>query len=82
MAEMAFFWVGWAARWEWQRIRSRTATGRVEAMARGVRMGRKPKLSEHQRREALARVAKGEEAIRDIARSYGVSHSTISRLRP
>lgn len=25
LAEMVFFWVGWAARWEWQRIRARTS---------------------------------------------------------
>jgi IS30 family transposase len=44
-----------------------------------VRMGRKPKLTPHQRSEALERKAAGE-AVTDIARSYNVSHSTISRL--
>ena len=33
----------------------------------------------HQRREALARREAGE-ALAEIARSYAVSHSTISRL--
>jgi len=33
----------------------------------------------HQQQEALARRAAGE-ALVDIARSYAVSHSTISRL--
>ena len=46
---------------------------------RGVRFGRKPKLTAHQQQEALARRAAGE-ALVDIARSYAVSHSTISRL--
>ncbi len=78
-AEMTFFWVGWAARWEWQRIRARTSTGRAEAMARGVKMGRKFKLTDHQRREALVRLAAGE-TQRAIARSYNVSQSTIARL--
>jgi IS30 family transposase len=42
-------------------------------------MGRKPKLTQHQQREAIKRREKGE-PMRDIARSYNVSHSTISRL--
>ena len=45
----------------------------------GIRFGRKPKLSEYQIREALARRQSGE-CLADIGRSYGVSHSTISRL--
>jgi DNA invertase Pin-like site-specific DNA recombinase len=49
------------------------------AKARGVKLGRKPKLTEHQRREAIRRREEGER-VRDIARSYNVSHSTISRL--
>jgi IS30 family transposase len=42
-------------------------------------MGRKPKLTPHQQREAVARRERGE-ALTEIARSYNVSHSTISRL--
>ena len=57
-----------------------TAEGRRRAQAKGVRFGRKRVLDAYQRRqEALARVAEGH-SLRDIARSYGVSHSTISRL--
>jgi hypothetical protein len=41
-------------------------------------MGRKPKLTNRQRREALARREAGG-ALVDIGRSYSVSHSTISR---
>jgi hypothetical protein len=40
----------------------------------------KPKLTKHQAREALKRVAAGE-TLREIALSYYVDHSTISRLR-
>ena len=47
---------------------------------RGVRLGRKPKLTPHQQREAIKRRDSGEETLADIARSYNVSHSTISRL--
>ena len=41
--------------------------------------GRPHKLTPHQRQEALARREAGE-TLMDIARSYGVSHPTISRL--
>ena len=68
------------AEFERELIRSRTGEGRERAKARGVRFGRKPKLTTHQQREALARRDAGEPLV-EIARSYAVSHSTISRLR-
>lgn len=71
--------LGGLAEYERELIRSRTGEGRIRAKARGVRFGRKPKLSEYQVKEALVRRANGE-ALADIGRSYGVSHSTISRL--
>ncbi len=72
--------LGGLAEFERELIRTRTGEGRERAKARGVRLGRKPKLTIHQRREALARRESGE-VLSDIARSYAVSHSTISRLR-
>ena len=60
-------------------ILARTAEGRQRAKVRGVHMGRPAKLTPHQRREAIARREAGE-ALTDIARTFGVSHSTISRL--
>jgi DNA invertase Pin-like site-specific DNA recombinase len=60
-------------------IRARTGEGRTRARARGVKMGRPPKLTPHQIKEALRRRDAGE-PMRDIARTYNVSHSTISRL--
>jgi len=60
-------------------IRARTDEGRKRAQARGVRFGRPLKLSAFQIAEALARKEAGEN-LTDIGRSYGVSHSTISRL--
>jgi hypothetical protein len=48
-------------------------------MANGVKFGRKPKLSPYQRAEALKRRAAGE-TLAEIARSYAVDISTISRL--
>jgi DNA invertase Pin-like site-specific DNA recombinase len=42
------------------RIIKRTHEGRQIAQAKGVRMGRKPKLSPHQKKEARERIVKGE----------------------
>ena len=72
--------LGGLAEFERELIRARTGEGRERAKARGVRMGRKPKLTLHQRQEALRRRDAGE-AVREIARSYNVSHSTISKLQ-
>jgi DNA invertase Pin-like site-specific DNA recombinase len=71
--------LGGLAEFERELIRARTDEGRKRAQARGVRFGRKLKLTAHQRQEAMARREAGE-ALVDIARSYNVSHSTISRL--
>jgi DNA invertase Pin-like site-specific DNA recombinase len=67
------------AEFERELIRTRTSEGRARAKERGVKLGPKFKLTPHQQREALARRDKGE-TLMDIARSYNVSHSTISRL--
>lgn len=71
--------LGGLAEFERHLILARTSDGRERARARGVRFGRKLKLTAHQRQEALARRTAGE-ALVDMARSYAVSHSTISRL--
>ena len=71
--------LGGPAEFERELFRTRTGEGRQRAKARGVIMGRKPKLTGHQRREALARREAGE-VLTEIARFYNVSHSTISRL--
>ena len=62
-----------------QVIRERTGEGRKRAMANGVKFGRKPKLSDYQRTEAIRRRANGE-TLTAIARSYGVAPSMICRL--
>src|SRR5215471_9530634 len=67
------------AEFERELIRARTGEGRTRAKARGVRFGRKPKLNPFQTAEAKRRHEAGE-TFTDIGRSYGVSHSTISRL--
>jgi DNA invertase Pin-like site-specific DNA recombinase len=71
--------LGGLAEFERHLILSRTNEGRVRAQARGVKFGRKPKLTKHQQAEALARMAQGE-TLTAVARSYNVSHMTISQL--
>ena len=60
-------------------IRTRTAEGRSRAQKRGQRLGRKPKLTEEQQIEARKRRAEGA-TLAELARSYHVGKSTISRL--
>jgi DNA invertase Pin-like site-specific DNA recombinase len=71
--------LGGLAEFERHLILSRTNEGRVRAKARGVKFGRKHKLTPYQQAEALARIAQGE-TLTAIARSMGCSHMTISRL--
>ncbi len=71
--------LGGLAEFERELIKARTDDGRKRAMARGVRFGRKVKLTPHQIAEAIQRRDAGE-PLTAIARSYNVSHSTISRL--
>jgi DNA invertase Pin-like site-specific DNA recombinase len=72
--------LGGLAEFERELIRARTGEGRaLRAKARGRSLGRPFKLTAHQRQEALAR-REGGELLSEIARSYNVSSSTISRL--
>jgi hypothetical protein len=41
-------------------MRERTGDGRKRAQAKGIKFGRKPKLSDYQRAEAIKRRAAGE----------------------
>jgi DNA invertase Pin-like site-specific DNA recombinase len=67
------------AEFERELIRERTGEGRKRAMAAGVKFGRKRKLSDFQRQEAIKRRAAGE-TLASIAKSYAVDLSMISRL--
>ena len=71
--------LGGLAEFERDLIRARTGEGRARAVARGQKMGRPFKLTDHQKREALKRRNQGE-TLADIARSYNVNPATISRL--
>ncbi len=72
--------LGGLAEFERELIRARTGEGRERAKARGQHMGRPPKLTPHQRAEAIRRRDKGEETLAEIGRSYNVSPQTIGRL--
>jgi DNA invertase Pin-like site-specific DNA recombinase len=73
--------LGGLAEFERELIRARTGEGRARAKAKGVHMGRPWKLTPHQRQEVLERLDRGD-SLTDIARTYGVAHTTIARLRP
>src|ERR1700741_1434133 len=67
------------AEFERDLIRERTGDGRKRAMADGVKFGRKRKLSDYQRAEAVKRRAAGE-TLAALAKSYGVAICMISRV--
>ncbi|HUZ67707.1 MAG TPA: recombinase family protein, partial [Beijerinckiaceae bacterium] len=75
-AELVLAMLGVAAKLERRRIKERTARGRAEAKAKGVKFGRKPKLTPHQKREAIKRRDSDGETLRSIGRSYNVSAQT------
>jgi DNA invertase Pin-like site-specific DNA recombinase len=72
--------LGGLAEFERELIKARTAEGRARAVAKGVRLGRRPKLDEEQRRVACERKQRGED-ISVIARDYNVSDATILRIQ-
>lgn len=72
--------LGGLAEFERELIMARTAEGRERAKGRGVRMGRKHKLTPHQMDEVRKRKAEGQ-SVRDLGRSYNVSPNTISRIK-
>jgi len=80
MSDLVMFVVGWAARWHRRRILENTANGRELARQRGVRFGRKPKLTAGQQAAAVARLSGGE-SLPSLAADLGVSQSTLFRVR-
>lgn len=73
--------LGGLAEFERELILARTNDGRSRAKARGVKFGRPNALTAHQRQEAIQRIQEGATQA-DLARTYGVSQATISRLMP
>ncbi len=70
--------VGILAELERSLIRERTKAGRTAAIARGVKMGRKVKLTQQQADHARKLIARGEHHD-TVAKSLGVSRRTLYR---
>ena len=79
LADVVLAVLGIAAKWERARMIERTSAGRAQAVMRGVKLGRKLKLTAGQRREIKARAAAGE-SWRYLAEMYGVGKGTIQRV--
>ncbi len=71
--------LGGLAEFEKSLIEERTSEGRARARLEGRRLGRPPKLTEHQRNLVSSWRADGQNNAQ-IARNLGVSRSTISRI--
>ena len=67
--------LGGLAEFERELIKARTAEGRERAKGRGVRMGRKHKLTPHQQEEVRKRKAEGQ-SVRELG-----GHTTCRRIR-
>ena len=78
-AELVLAMLGVAAKLERRRFAERTARGRADAKAKGVKFGRKPSLTPQQQAEARRRRREGA-TLKELARSYDVGLATISRL--
>jgi DNA invertase Pin-like site-specific DNA recombinase len=70
--------LGGLAEFERELIRVRTGEGRRRAVDAGVKLGRRSSLTTYQQAEVLKRRAAGE-TLKDLAKSYGVTHPTIIR---
>jgi DNA invertase Pin-like site-specific DNA recombinase len=70
--------LGGLAEFERELIRVRTGEGRRRAVEAGVKLGRRSSLTPYQQKEVLKRRADGE-TLKELAKSYGVSHPTIIR---
>jgi DNA invertase Pin-like site-specific DNA recombinase len=73
--------LGGLAEFERELIRTRTSEGRERAKSRGVKLGRRFKLSPDQRAFVGRERAKGE-STRNLAKVLGVSRATIGRIPP
>jgi DNA invertase Pin-like site-specific DNA recombinase len=72
--------LGAFAEFERSMVRERTRLGLLAARERGRVGGRLPKLTAHQRAEAIKMVNSGHKTASDVGRLFRVHRSTISRL--
>jgi DNA invertase Pin-like site-specific DNA recombinase len=71
--------MGYAAEMELKNIKRRTAEGRAVAVSRGVKMGRKKTYDNYQIEE-IKNMRASQRGYGSIAKSLGMSKSTIARL--
>jgi DNA invertase Pin-like site-specific DNA recombinase len=72
--------LGAFAEFERSMVRERTRLGLLAARERGRVGGRLPKLTAHQRAEAIKMVNSGDKTASEVARLFSVHRSSISRL--
>jgi len=72
--------LGSFAEFERSMVRERTRMGLQEARERGRIGGRQPKLTPHQRTEAIKMVESGNKTEAEVARLFPVHRSSISRM--
>jgi DNA invertase Pin-like site-specific DNA recombinase len=77
---MMFQMLGAFAEFERSMVRERTRMGLQAARERGRIGGRRPKLTAHQRAEAIKMVNSGHKTASEVARLFRVHRSSISRL--
>tara|TARA_Y100000356_G_C11162782_1_gene236935 strand:+ start:183 stop:761 length:579 start_codon:yes stop_codon:yes gene_type:complete len=71
--------MGYAAEMELKNLKRRTSEGRAVAISRGVKMGRKRSTTHHQMEE-IKNMRLAERGYGSIAKSLGLSKSTVQRL--
>ena len=72
--------LGAFAEFERSMVKERTRMGLQAARERGGVGGRQPKLTSHQRAEAIKMVTNGDKSAAEVARLFRVHRSSISRL--
>lgn len=72
--------IGSFAEFERAMIRERTSAGLAQARAEGRVGGRRPKLNSKQRSEIADSVLSGRKSAAEMARIFGVSQPTVSRI--
>jgi len=78
--KLLFHLLGAIGEFERDLIVERTTEGRSEAKARGVKFGRKPALTEKQKKQLKADFSANTMSKADIAKNYGVGRSTVYRV--
>lgn len=72
--------LGSFAEFEREMLKERTRSGLREARANGCVLGRKPKITNEQKKEIVAAVESGRKTAAELARLFKIHPSTVSRL--